>query len=452
MAKKEKTESPTSSSATPNASTSSASGTGGAQNTTQADRSGTVGGIDTGSTGTLSTRPGAFSTNETHWSFTKKHYFFSHAWAKRLINKGTETNPLVYMSTGMCGIPLDFPVLYISPQEWGHLPPNTYALGATVTLKCYNARTSFQTNSSDTNTATMNNQLYLNFAKDVMKQWPGILVTNTGSSTSPVLTTDITSITEADWGKLTDLIYGVADLKTAPLIPPGVCGTWVEWPFSVAYGLSRCKSGSNNTVTDSGFIPLENAYAKMIAINNHNSVMHTWNINFHKSLITTQSDAEGPATIGNVNPQIQFGRDVFRSLGDMVVTNGYNTITPNTSTSLAMTKASGVKDYNQSMFRPMYHGIRGHPVTRDLDPPPVIGFGLEEIVAMTASNDVFQYQEGQVFFGLDTELHLISEYPVTGTRGPTRKWYTNNIYSYDATEYSTIPDYGQGYLYGKPWA
>jgi hypothetical protein len=82
---------------------------------------------------------------------------------------------------------------------------------------------------------------------------------------------DIQSITQADWEKLTDVIYGKRDPGQHGTEPPAICGTWYEWPFQVAYNVSRNKVNDTGADTTGGFIPLENAYAKMLAINNQNT-------------------------------------------------------------------------------------------------------------------------------------------------------------------------------------
>jgi len=104
------------------------------------------------------------------------------------------------------------------------------------------------------------------------------------------------------------------------------------------------------------------------------------------------------------------------------------------------------------MYQPTRFPLSVGNARSDLKPPPVIGFGLEEIVAMIAANDAFEYQEGQVFFGLDCTLYLETFFPTVGTRGSACKWYTNGMYTYDEGEYSTITDMGQGYIYGRPYA
>jgi hypothetical protein len=64
----------------------------------------------------------------------------------------------------------------MSPAEWSLLPDETYSLRAEISLTRFNARTSFQTNASTSTTATMNNQLWLNFSPSVMNKFPGVVI------------------------------------------------------------------------------------------------------------------------------------------------------------------------------------------------------------------------------------------------------------------------------------
>jgi hypothetical protein len=90
---------------------------------------------------------------------------------------------------------------------------------------------------------------------------------------------------------------------------------------------------------------------------------------------------------------------------------------------------TGTKNYNYSMYQPTRFPLSVGNARSDLKPPPVIGFGLEEIVAMIATNDAFEYQEGQVFFGLGCTLYLETFFPTVGTRGSACKWYTDGMYT-----------------------
>jgi hypothetical protein len=105
------------------------------------------------------------------------------------------------MSTSMMALPIDYPVMYATRAEWSMLPPETYAKYASVTVRLLNCRTSFQANSSGIQTATQNNQLYINFAKGVEHDYPAV-VKNYGGAAEPAKVTDIESITEGDHPEL----------------------------------------------------------------------------------------------------------------------------------------------------------------------------------------------------------------------------------------------------------
>jgi hypothetical protein len=153
--------------------------TSGADNTTQESRMGSVGGVDSGGTGEINVRHFLHNKNSWKWCFKKSHDFFTHAWAKRIIHKGSAPNIRSYMSTSMAFIPVEFPWLYALPAEWAQLPQESYVTHAEVKLFYYFGRTSFETNASTASTATANNQLWLNFDNNCVKH-PGIAVQNFG--------------------------------------------------------------------------------------------------------------------------------------------------------------------------------------------------------------------------------------------------------------------------------
>jgi hypothetical protein len=58
----------------------------------------------------------------------------------------------------------DYPVMYCSRAEWSMLPKEAYQKEAHMTVPLLNCTKSCQTNSSDIQTATKNNQLYINYS------------------------------------------------------------------------------------------------------------------------------------------------------------------------------------------------------------------------------------------------------------------------------------------------
>jgi len=127
------------------------------------------------------------------------------------------------------------------------------------------------------------------------------------------------------------VIYGKRDPGQHGTEPPAICGTWYEWPFQVAYNVSRNKVNDTGADTTGGFIPLENAYAKMLAINNQNTHMYTWDINFHKSLITSQISAQGPTLPTPDARIVRFQFDQYPHNGNYSVSGSYRTILPSST-------------------------------------------------------------------------------------------------------------------------
>jgi hypothetical protein len=432
----------------------------GAENTTQAARQGAVGGVDTGGTGYIHTR-GDENPRDNYYSirFTKHWNFFSHPWAKRTIWKGSGANARTYMSTSMCFIPIHYPFLYASHQEWTDLPPECYVVSAEQKLSMYNARTSFETNATDSSTATQGNQLWLNFTSDVFK-YPALAVKNSGAAAQPVLTTDITSLEGSDLVDLAKALYGGADPLDFSAIPPAICGTWTEWNWYVAYAMGL--KSTNSTVAtivdqDCGTWNVGNAYDKFLAVNNVNTHIYTNRHNFGGTLVTRQKGTVRPAlpaTGGSY--RLVWNEDSFMNRGEILMNSTHTQATPgiNTQSLQAFVNTAPV-GWTESMWRPERHHLFPGKSNNYNSPPRAMGFGLEEIVAMSASNDLFQYQEGQILWKLSCTLNLKCKREYTNLySGPTSvigyKDYTDGIYAYNTQTLLLPEDEGQGFMWGRP--
>lgn len=422
----------------------------GVENTTQADRQGSVGGVDSGGTGEISTRPFHHRNNSWKWCFKKSHDFFSHSWAKRVLHKGTSPNIRSYMSTSMAFIPVEFPWLYAMPSEWAQLPEESYVTHASISLFYDFGRTSFETNASDAITATANNQLWLNMDIDCLKH-PGIAVQNYGDASQPVLTTDIQSVTADDYKLFTEKLYGTADITTADANPPAIAGTWTEWPFFYAYALSSYNTTNGASSTTCGWPYVKGWYQRMIAKNNENTHMYSYDIHFGNNLVTNQrlhNKWAPPGVPGS--HRMFFNKDSYMHNGLIQVGNTGLTAQISPSTPQTATRVNPNKDYFGSMWNPNKFGLKPGHVTNSALPPPCIAFGLEEIPAMTASNDKMTYQEGQGFWRLDVELHGYSKWEVCRSH-EVSKPYTHTLYAYDPAPMLVPEDHGQGKIFGRYW-
>lgn len=427
--------------------------TSGATVTTQASRQGAVGGVDTGGTGTINERRTYLNANYYNLKFKKEWNFFSHPWAKRMINKGISPNQRTYMSTSMAFIPIHYPFLYATKSEWDNLPLETYAKHCSMKLSMWNCRTSFQTNATDATTATQGNQLWINFMGDVFK-YPCAAVKNTGSDTNPVLTTDIESLKGDDLKTFSELLYGPADITSLNAIPPGICGTWVEWNWYVAFICASNAPSTGAYDATCGLWTVGEAYDSFLAVNNANSFIYRNTCDLGGVLITKQKDLlipAVPATQGT-NYIIPWNEDHFANPGYYETQTTHKTIAPNQSNQATQTLFEGnAVGWLESMYRPERHHLYPGKSGNTNKPPKAIAFGLEEIPAMTAANDKFEYQEGQIFWKLECELDLMVKREYMSMYSD-RKQYVDGIYTYGQGPVLLPEDEGQGFLYGRPFA
>jgi hypothetical protein len=188
----------------------------------------------------------------------------------------------------MAVMPCEYPWLYCTNAEWA---VTRRIICNTCNYKIdffWNGCTSYKSNSSTTTTATMKNQLWINFTDDAFSSHPSIMVQNYGDAGQSVLTTDIASVTSDDFKQMKNLLYGDPDPVSHGSYPPGICGTWTEWPFYLAYGLTQYKNSDGTADTTKGFWNVKAAYRIFLAASNQNTHIYTHHIDFGKSLVTSQ--------------------------------------------------------------------------------------------------------------------------------------------------------------------
>jgi hypothetical protein len=342
----------------------------------------------------------------------------------------------------MAYIPFHYPFLYASQAEWNDLPPECYVEYAKQELIFFNAKTLFQTQQTDATTATQGNQPWLNFSSNVLK-YPSIVVKNTGAAGKPVETSDIESIQADDYNLLADSLYGPANVSTMGGVPPAICGTWTDWNRYVAYALATKQS--NGTASDSnGLWNVGSAYDQFLAVNNSNTHIYTNRFNFGCTLVTTQKAlAISALPGGNVTVRIPMYVDKLMNRGSVNISSAMATCGPviNASSTKSLITSNAV-GWLESMWRPNRSHL--HPgLSHNANIlPRALGFGLEEIVAMNASNDNFEYKEGQ--------LHLKAEREYFTVRS-SNKLYTDGVYAYNDDPLLIREDEGQGFLFGRPW-
>lgn len=220
--------------APPGTSTATASG---ARVTTQEQRQGAVGGVDTGGTGNIAILGDGKPTTKghTYLTFKTNFKFYSHALAKVKLVTGTGMNTVRYLTTSMCALPSDLLPMYMSEAQYNMLPIETYAVSATQKLYLLHCRTNFQANASDVTTATQNHQLYVDYGKGLENNWNIRVGTIDVDSAHPMVPTTFTPVpNDSKWitENLIPRLWGNADLSD--ISPPATTGKFVPWDLYTA--------------------------------------------------------------------------------------------------------------------------------------------------------------------------------------------------------------------------
>lgn len=98
--------------------------------------------------------------------FRKHHSLLSYGLAWKISKVGTNSKHYL-TTTSMMSIPVEMPFLYLSPAEWNWCQNLRGLTVESINVKVVmrNPRTAFETNSSSTTLATLNQNKYLGFAK-----------------------------------------------------------------------------------------------------------------------------------------------------------------------------------------------------------------------------------------------------------------------------------------------
>jgi hypothetical protein len=258
-------------------------GQAGAQIATQAGREGAVGGIDTGGTGNFGyLRNAENCSNSFEWHFKKTWKLYGHAWSRSILTEGTGDATRVYMTTGMMAIPIDYPFMYLSTAEWNLLGAESYVTNCKQTVRLINARTSFQANSSDVQTATQGNQLFINYAKGIERDQHVGVCFNYGQTSQPAKVTSTKAIADSDADTVIDKLWGKANFTDT--YPPGLCGTWQEWDWYLQY----CVNSWDNLPT--GYWNIDATYDSFNAVTNYNTIIGSNEWDFGATLLKTHGN------------------------------------------------------------------------------------------------------------------------------------------------------------------
>jgi hypothetical protein len=416
----------------------------GADATSQKDRQGAVGGVDTGGTGDHHILKNYDKTtgNTFKWSFKKNWKFFSHAWSRSLLTEGTSTNRRNYMTCSMCAIPIDYAFMYMSPAEYEMLPVESYVTTVHQNLTLLNCRTSFQANASDVATATQGNQLYCDFAKGIEHNHPVIVVKNAGTAGQPAKVSSITPLVQGDLATMRNKLYGTSTMEDT--YPPGICGTWQEWDWYAAFILSPY-----NFSWKMGYWPVDNAYDSFVAVTNYNTHIASNSYDFGGTLLKGQRSIWIPGIPNVSTGKVGFLHTQSSFLGQGVVQ--YD-ITNDTYTQRQENQTMTQKSTEIGLIKSLWH-----PSTMKFDvnqhfvkgPPKWMYFGLQDIPTITSTTDDIQYQEGQAFWELECTISGYSKFDSI-TCLQARKPYFDRVVTFQEDEIDPS-DRGQGFMFGKPY-
>jgi hypothetical protein len=419
----------------------------GADATSQADRQGAVGGVDTGGTGDhhiLSNYDGS-SSNIFKWSYKKNWKFYSHAWSRSLLTDGSGANQRNYMTTSMAAIPIDYPIMYMNQAEYDLLPIESYVTNVHQNLTLLNCRTSFQANASDVATATQGNQLYMDFAKGIEAKHPVIIVKNVGTPGQPAKVSAISPLVQSDITRnLRNKLYGKYDYTDT--YPPGICGTWQEWEWYAAFILTPY-----NFQWQHGYWAVDNAYDSFVAVTNYNTHIASNSYDFGITLLKGQRDIWVPGI-----PNIKSGKlgflhkqSSYLNQGEIQYSIANNTYTQIDSSKTVTPQTAIPGTIYDSLWHPSIMKFDVAP-KRILGPPKWMYFGLQDIPTITSTTDDIQYQEGQAFWELECTISRYSKFD-TVTCNQARKPYFDQVVSFTKTDI-TAEDRGQGFIFGKPYS
>lgn len=192
-------------------------------------------------------RPMSFRQGGT-MKFKKVHDFFSWGVPHTPLKHGGTDPGLslsdLFMVTPLLRIPWEYPVLYMTPTEFDLLPEGSYAISASIKIVERNARVAFETNSSTSGLATLNQNKFGVFCNDLLSRAPVVnkKVTFDGANPmkpSSITTPNINDLTEIIWGN--DQSVAGFDSK----IPSGVFRIPINWTeYACVHTTAESAAGS----------------------------------------------------------------------------------------------------------------------------------------------------------------------------------------------------------------
>lgn len=415
----------------------------------QNDRSGTVGGVDTGTTGDISILSTPSCLGVVHFTTKKTFRFYCYSVPKLLVHEtyGTGLGNNMWFTTGMMALPTDLLPLYMTRGEYENIPIDAKVVSTNTKVDFLYARTQFQANASDVSTAATSHQLYLEMANSAIERNHGRLVKYERSkdtvSVDPI-------VNENAWIKeVENKLYGPTTL-TSTIRAPAICGADTEWDTFLAYNVKNQTNG-----IDSNTLELPNVdefYTTTIAINNFNTNMINQTNYYINGRIKKQKKIWHPTlgpekTTEGTNIIYKMYPFINKPQNKTTTSLPSNRNLTNVNSDNSYLATTNVYDYLDYIEKPNLR--KWNPDHESRCPRhPMLYIGLREELAVNAGANP-EYQSIQGFFQVTYTLHgeaNLSTYSVRGSTVP-----------YTAYEYNdSRPNLGQlgsrafGRVFGDP--
>lgn len=338
-------------------------------------------------------------------TFKKTHLMYSYGFSYQLI-KGTGTAALkTYVTSPLMYVPWDRIWFYMTKTDFSGLPPNTIATHCSVSVKPYRVRTAFETGSSQSILATLNQNVFLCWADDL--EDTGGMNYSYGNITAaePMKPTTMKSMTDAACDILIGNMYGQNNI-TMTQVPTSQFTLPTIAPFYYCFH-------TRNDVEVGGFQYQGDRIHKKDAVECFGETLVNRSYNFAFAPLSIRSE-------GRINlPILGCNKNVFGPEYLMVREKGWNSagniqvIQNNADAAFKMQPDNDVPTYYRRMERSPYcspkQGTETHKKTQ-----PSLHVGVEPVprfspIAGTLTKDpIKSYTDVQILWEIQATLHTKS--------------------------------------------
>lgn len=170
--------------------------------------------------------------NDHYKMYKKVHTILSYGMVPTYFTSSVlATGSSAYVTTALAKIPVEYPFLYLDPCEYATLAPGEYVVGLKVTVYMRNVRVAFETASTTSSLATLNQNKNGLSAVGLNKLGYIIDCKLTSASSAPMVPTTVTA---ADYTQYSTVFYG--SNGATPTIPASYMG--VPTPFNTYAAVS----------------------------------------------------------------------------------------------------------------------------------------------------------------------------------------------------------------------